>query len=212
MSRAARLRLLEHDVPPYSIDIMNKEPFPVLIGYARTSTDDQLASLEAQVAALRAEGCEKLFRERVSSAAERDQLEAALDRAREGDTLVVTTMDRLARSAQHLLEIVEGLERKGVALRLLDFEGHKVDTHSRQGRLLLTMFAAFAQFEREAMLERQRDRIAEAGADGRRKGRKPTAMAKADEVRALAADGVGPSEIARKLGIGRTSVHRVLHG
>src|ERR1700722_16274620 len=129
MSRAARLRLLEHDVPPYSIDIMNKEPFPVLIGYARTSTDDQLASLEAQVAALEAEGCEKLFRERVSSAAERDQLEAALDRAREGDTLVVTTMDRLARSAQHLLEIVEGLERKGVALRLLDFEGHKVDTH-----------------------------------------------------------------------------------
>src|ERR1700722_2416825 len=126
MSRAARLRLLEHDVPPYSIDIMNKEPFPVLIGYARTSTEDQLAGLEAQVAALEAEGCEKLFRERVS--AERDQLEAALDLAREGDTLVVTTMDRLARSAQHLLEIVEGLERKGVALRLLDFEGHKVDT------------------------------------------------------------------------------------
>jgi DNA invertase Pin-like site-specific DNA recombinase len=75
------------------------------------------------------------------------------------------------------------------------------------------MFAAFAQFEREATLERQRDGNSEAGADGRRKGRKPTAMAKADEVRALAADGVvGPSEMARKLGIGRTSVHRVLHG
>jgi hypothetical protein len=65
-------------------------------------------------------------------------------------------MDCLARSARHLLKIVEGLDRKGVALRLLDFKGHKVDTHSRQGKLLLTMFAAFAQFEREAMLERQR--------------------------------------------------------
>ena len=105
-----------------------------------------------------------------------------------------------------------GLERKGVALRLLDFEGHKVDTRSRQGKLVLTMFAAFAQFERESMLERQPDGIAKAGAEGRRKGRKPTAMARADEVRALAADGVGPSEIARKLGIGRTSVHSVLHG
>jgi DNA invertase Pin-like site-specific DNA recombinase len=107
----------------------------MLIGYARTFTEDQ--GFEAQVAALEAEGCEKLFRERVSSASERDQLEAALDWAREGDTFVVTTMDRLARSAQHLLEIVESLERKRVALRLLDFAGHRVDTHSRQGKLVL---------------------------------------------------------------------------
>jgi DNA invertase Pin-like site-specific DNA recombinase len=184
----------------------------MLIGYARDSTEDRPASLETQVAALQAEGCEKLFRERVSSTSQRDQLLASLDWSREGDTLVVTTMDRLARFSQHLLEIVMGLERKGVALRLLDFEGHKVDTRSRQGKLVLTMFAAFAQFERESMLERQPDGIAKAGAEGRRKGRKPTAMARADEVRALAADGVGPSEIARKLGIGRTSVHRVLHG
>ena len=183
----------------------------MLIGYARTSTEDQLAGLDAQVAALKAEGCEKLFRERVSAAAQREQLEVALAWAREGDTLVVTTMDRLARSAQHLLEIVEGLERKRVALRLLDFEGHKVDTNSRQGKLVLTMFAAFAHFEREVTLERQQEGTAKANVESR-KGRKPTAMAKADEVKALAADGVGPSEIARKLGIGRTSVHRVLHG
>jgi DNA invertase Pin-like site-specific DNA recombinase len=184
----------------------------MLIGYARNSKEDQLAVVDDQVAALRAEGCKKLFRERVSSASERDQLEAAMGWARAGDTLVATTMDRIACSSQHLLEIVEGLERKGVALRLLDFKGHKVDTHSRQGRLLLTMFAAFALFEREATLERQGDAIAKAGVDGRPKGGKPTAMAKADEVRALAADGVGPSEIARKFGIGRTSAHRVLHG
>ena len=183
----------------------------MLIGYARTSTEDQLASLEAQVAALEAEGCQKVFQERLSSVAQRDQLEAALDWAREGDTFVVATMERLARSAQHLLEIVEGLERKAVALRLLDFDGHKVDTHSRQGKLVLTMFAAFAQFERKSTLERRRKGNAKANVESR-KGRKPTAMAKADEVKALAADGLGPSEIARKLGIGRTSVHRVLHG
>ena len=144
--------------------------------------------------------------------AQRDQLEAALEFARDGDTFVVTKMDRLARSTQHLLEIVQGLENNGVALRILDFKGDKVDTHSPQGKLILTMFAAFAQFERELMLERQRDGIARAKPEGRYRGRKPTAMAKADEVKALAADGVGPSEIARRLGIGRTSVHRVLHG
>ena len=83
----------------------------MLIGYVRTSTEDQLAGLEAQVAALRVEGCERLFQERLSSAAERDQLEVALDCTREGDTLVVTTMGRLARSSQHLLEIVTGLPR-----------------------------------------------------------------------------------------------------
>jgi DNA invertase Pin-like site-specific DNA recombinase len=121
-------------------------------------------------------------------------------------------MDRLARSTQHLLEIVQGLEKKDVALRILDFKGDKVDTHSPQGRPILNMFAAFAQFERELMLERQRDGIAKAKAEGRYKGRKPTAMAKADEVKALVAEGVGPSEIARRLGIGRTSVHRIRVG
>jgi DNA invertase Pin-like site-specific DNA recombinase len=184
----------------------------MLIGYARTSTVEQLAGLEAQVAALKREGCKKLFQERISSVAQRAQLEAALDFAREGDTFVVTKMDRLARSTQHLLEIVQGLEKKGVALRILDFKGDKVDTHSPQGKLILTMFAAFAQFERELMLERQRDGIAKAKAEGRYKGRKPTAMAKADQVKALLADGVGPSEIARRLGIGRTSVHRIRVG
>jgi DNA invertase Pin-like site-specific DNA recombinase len=183
----------------------------MLIGYARTSTEEQEAGLEAQLAALKAEECEELFRERVSSVGQRDQLEAALKFARKGDTFVVTKMDRLARSTQHLLEIVEGLEKKGVALRILDFKGDKVDTHSPQGKLILTMFAAFAQFERELMLERQRAGIAKAKAEGKYKGRKATARAMADDVRKLKAEGVGPSEIAERLGIGRSSVHRILH-
>jgi DNA invertase Pin-like site-specific DNA recombinase len=120
-------------------------------------------------------------------------------------------MDRLARSTQHLLEIVQGLEDKDVALRILDFKGDRVDTHSPQGKLILTMFAAFAQFERELMLERQRAGIAKAKAEGRYKGRAPTARAKADQVKALAAEGTGPSAIAKQLGMGRSSVYRILH-
>jgi DNA invertase Pin-like site-specific DNA recombinase len=85
-----------------------------------------------------------------------------------------------------------------------------VDTHSAQGKLILTMFAAFAQFERELMLERQRDCIAKAKAEGRYKGRKPTARAKAADVRVLKGQGVGPSEIARRLDISRASIHRIL--
>jgi DNA invertase Pin-like site-specific DNA recombinase len=163
------------------------------------------------MAALKAEGCGELFQERVSSVGKRDQLEAALKFARKGDTFVITKMDRLARSTQHLLEIVEGLEKKGVALRILDFKGDKVDTHNPQGKLILTMFAAFAQFERELMLERQRAGIAKAKAEGKYKGRAPTARAQAKKVREMAANSVGPSAIAAQLGIGRSSVYRILH-
>ena len=182
----------------------------MLVGYARTSTSDQDAGLEAQRRDLDATGCTKVFEEKVSSVGQREQLELALDYVRDGDTLVVTKLDRLARSTGHLLEIVQLLERKGVALRILDFGGEAVNTSGPTGKLLLTVFAAFAQFEREMMLERQRDGIAKAKAAGKYKGRKPTARAKAREVRALRAEGVGGTEIARRLGIGRASVYRIL--
>ncbi|BBF68394.1 recombinase family protein [Sphingomonas bisphenolicum] len=93
----------------------------MLIGYARTSTVDQVAGLEAQEASLLATGCQKLFSEQASSVAQRDQLVAALDFVREGDTLVVTRLDRHARSTADLLGIVATLEAKQVALRILDF-------------------------------------------------------------------------------------------
>ena len=128
----------------------------LVIGYARTSTSDQQAGLEAQQRDLRAAGCRKIFSEQMSSIGTRAQLEAALDYCREGDTLVVTKLDRLARSARHLSELVDKLEANGVALRILDFSGNGVDTRGATGRLMLNMFAAMAQFEREMMLERQR--------------------------------------------------------
>lgn len=182
----------------------------MLVGYARTSTVGQEAGFEAQVRDLNYTGVEKIFQEQVSSVAERKQLEAALDFVRDGDTIVVTKLDRLARSTSHLLEIVDRLEAKNVGLRILDFGGSAIDTKSPTGKLTVTIFGAFGQFERELMLERQREGIAKAKAAGKYKGRKPTAMAKADEVRKLRLEGIGPTEISKRLSIGRASVYRIL--
>ena len=182
----------------------------MLIGYARTSTVEQVAGLEAQEVALGATGCTKLFAEQASSVAQRDQLDAALDFVREGDTLVVTRLDRLARSTADLLGIVSLLETKHVALRILDFGGSEVDTKSPTGRMLLTMFAAVAEFERAIMLERQRVGVARARAEGKYRGRAPTARRQAKRVVALHKSGMGASGIAAEIGISRASVYRVL--
>ncbi len=182
----------------------------MLVGYGRTSTAEQEAGLEAQERDLRAAGCEKVFAERVSSVGTRQQLEAALGYVREGDTLVVCKPDRLARSVGDLLAIVARLEARKVSLRVLSMGGSQVDTATPTGRLMLTMLGAVAEFERALMLERQREGIAKAKTEGRYKGRKPTARAKAEEVRRLAEQKVSPTEIAKRLGIGRASVYRVL--
>ena len=107
---------------------MGKRQDGPLVGYARTSTIEQQAGLEAQQRDLRTAGCRKIFSEQTSSVGTRAHLDAALDYCREGDTLVVTKLDRLARSARHLSELVDQLEAKGVALRILDFSGTAVDT------------------------------------------------------------------------------------
>ena len=177
----------------------------MLIGYARTSTLEQKAGLEAQIEALRAIGCEKVYQEQTSSVAARAQLRAAADFSREGDTLVVTKLDRLARSVRHLGEIVDELEGKKVGLRVLDLG---LDTSNATGKLMLNVLGAVAQFEREIMLERQREGIAKAKAEGRYKGRKPTARMKAGEVRQLLSAGITKREVAQRLGISERSVYR----
>ena len=147
------------------------------IGYARTSTIEQGASFEAQTKQLKAAGCDKIFKEQVSAVSpEREQLEAALDYAREGDVLVVTKLDRLARSVPHLCEIGQRLDAKGVGLKVLD---QAIDTTTPTGRLMFNMLGAIAQFERELIRERMMVGIAKAKAEGKYKGRAPTARAKA---------------------------------
>jgi DNA invertase Pin-like site-specific DNA recombinase len=187
--------------------LVRRSEVPLQIGYARSSTVDQEAGFQAQIKSLKAAGCEKVFSEKVSSVAQREQLEAALDYVRDGDTLVVTKLDRLARSVAHLVAIGEQLEAKGVALKVLE---QAIDTSTSSGRLMFNMLGAIAQFERELMLERQREGIAKAKAEGKYKGRAPTARAKAPQVLRLHSEGIGPTEIAKRIGIGRASVYRIL--
>jgi DNA invertase Pin-like site-specific DNA recombinase len=168
---------------------------------------EQQAGLDAQIRDLKGAGCEKTFSEQVSAVGKRPQLEAALDFIREGDTLVVTKLDRLARSTQHLLEVADRVKSKGADLCILNLGA---DTSTATGRLMFTVIGAVATFERELMLERQREGVARAKAEGKYKGRKPTARARAVEIRTLKAEGVRPVDIARRLSIGRASVYRIL--
>lgn len=179
----------------------------MLVGYARTSTLEQEAGLEAQLRDLQQLGCEKVFQEQASSVGRRTELERALEFLREGDMLVVTKLDRLARSVIHLGQIISTLEAKGVGLRILAMG---VDTNTPTGRLMVNVLASVAQFEREMMLERQREGVAKAKAAGKYKGRKPTARAKAAEIAKLRAEGRTMGEIATTLAIGKASVHRAL--
>ncbi len=179
----------------------------MIIGYARTSTIDQIAGLEAQIRELEASQCKKIFQEQVSSVAIRVQLEAALEFTREGDVLVVTKLDRLARSVADLMTLIQTLEKKTVGLRILNLG---MDTQTPTGKLMLTVLGGVAQFEREIMLERQLEGVAKAKAAGKYKGRKPLTDELRQEVVCLAAGGMAKTHIARQLKIGEASVYRIL--
>jgi DNA invertase Pin-like site-specific DNA recombinase len=179
----------------------------MLIGYARTSTLEQTAGLDAQLEELGKVGCEKVFQEQVSSIGSRGELQQALEFARESDTVVVTKLDRLARSVTHLGEILSRLDAKKVGLRILNLN---LDSTSATGKLMLNVMVSVAQFEREMMLERQREGIAKAKREGKYTGRKATARAKAGEIIKLIESGMGASQVATRLGVGRASVYRVL--
>lgn len=139
----------------------------MIIGYARTSTGHQEAGLEHQVLTLQNLGCEKIYQEQVSSIYDRDELKQAINSLQEGDTFVVTKLDRLARSVEHFIQISKILEAKKVNLRILDIG---LDSSSPTGKLILNIMAAVAQFEREVMLERQRIGIDKARREGRLRG------------------------------------------
>lgn len=179
----------------------------MLVGYARTSTYDQVAGFEDQVATLTQQGCDRIFKEQVSSVTKRPELERAIEFVREGDVFVVTKLDRLARSVVHLEQIKEELERKGVQLRILDLN---IDTATATGQLMLNLIGSIAQFERQMMLERQRAGVARAKREGKYKGRKPVAQLQRQEIKRLVAAGMTREQIASELGISARSVYRVL--
>ena len=179
------------------------------LGYARTSTIEQKAGFDAQIRDLEAAGAEKIFREQVSSVGDRPELERLLGILRLGDEVIVTKLDRLARSVANLIDINLTIEKAGATFRILAMG---MDTATPNGRLMVNVLGSVAQFEREMMLERQREGIAKAKADGKYKGRKALAPEKVAQVRAMHADKRRPTDIARQLGIGRTSVYRALRG
>jgi DNA invertase Pin-like site-specific DNA recombinase len=176
-----------------------------LIGYARVSSADQDCAI--QIAALKAAGCQPIRSEQVSGTSRdgRTELDAVLSFLRRGDTLVVTRIDRLARSLLDLENIVREIADSGAHLKALE---QPVDTSTPAGKAFLQMLGVFAEFETALRRERQMEGIAKAKAAGVYKGRRPSVPV--EEVKRLAADGVKPSEIAERLKVGRTSVYRAL--
>lgn len=178
----------------------------MLYGYARVSTIDQ--DLSVQKATLKAAGCDVIREEKVSGTSRkgRGELDTLLEFIRKGDTLVVTRIDRLARSIEDLQVIVRTLREKGADLMATE---QKVDTSTAAGKCFLDMLGVFAEFETNLRRERQMEGIARAKARGVYKGRKPSIDA--DEVRRLKEEeGLGATAIAKRLGIVRSSVYRVL--
>lgn len=179
----------------------------MLVGYARVSDHDQ--NIQAQIDRLGAQGCTQLYWEKQSGAKDvRHALESALEYVRSGDTLMVTRLDRLARSVSHLCRIGQTLERKQVALHVLD---QPIDTSTPAGKLFFHMLAAFAEFELSIRKEQQRAGIAHARASGKHIGasRKVTPE-RGDQIRALHAYGVPPGAIAHQFKLGRSTVYRAL--
>lgn len=177
-----------------------------LYGYARVSSNDQDFTLQEQ--ALRAAGCEVIRAEKVTGTSRtgRTELQVLLDFLRSGDTLVVTRIDRLARSIKDLQDIVFTLKEQGVTLKATE---QPIDTRSAAGKAFLDMLGVFAEFETNLRRERQIEGIAAAKARGVYRGRKPS-VDTAEIKRLRNGEKLGATEIARRLGIGRATVYRAL--
>ena len=179
-----------------------------VIGYARVSTADQNMSL--QLDALREAGVERVFRDQgvSGSTADRPGLVKCLDHLREGDVLTVWKLDRLGRNTQHVLAVVDELTSRGIGFRSIT-EG--LHTEGAMGKAMLTIMAAFAQLERDTMIERTRAGLAAAAANGRRGGRpRKVDGADAAKARSLRDKGIAASDIAKMLGVSRATIYRYL--
>ncbi|HEJ7970185.1 TPA: recombinase family protein [Serratia marcescens] len=177
-----------------------------LYGYARVSTNDQ--DLDLQIKTLRAAGCEIIRAEKASGSSRdgRTELQLLLDFLRPGDTLMVTRVDRLARSIKDLQDIVHALNEEGITLKATE---QPVDTRTAAGKAFLDMLGVFAEFETNLRRERQLEGIAAAKARGVYRGRKPS-IDPAEVYRLYMDEKMGATAIARQIGIGRASVYRVL--
>jgi DNA invertase Pin-like site-specific DNA recombinase len=176
-------------------------------GYARASSTDQDVSI--QLAALKKADCEIVRSEKVSGTSRngREELRLLLEFIRKGDTLVVTRIDRLARSIGDLQDILRELKAKGAALEATE---QPINTNTSTGKMFCDLLGVFAEFETNLRRERQMEGVAKAKAEGKYKGRKPSLPV--DEIRKLKGKGLGVTDIADRLGISRMSIYRVLKG
>jgi DNA invertase Pin-like site-specific DNA recombinase len=177
------------------------------LGYARVSTTDQ--NLDAQLDALTANGCDRIWSEKASGAKDdRAELAALLDHARQGDVFVCTKLDRVARSVPHLVGLGETLRSRGIDLVVID---QGIDTSTPHGKLMFHMLAAIAEFERDLIRERTRAGLAAARARGRTGGRPVKCTPdKVAAARVLIAGGVTITDAAKQLGLSRATLHRHL--
>jgi len=176
------------------------------IGYCRVSTAEQ--NMTAQLELLWKAGCKEIFEEKISgSNIKRVELRKMLDYIRKGDTVVVTKLDRLARSTKDLLSIAEEIKSKRAEFEVLNIH---LDTKSPTGKLMLTMLGAIAEFERGIMLERQREGISIAKEEGKYKGRKPIEEAKLLQVQDKISDGFSVSKAASEVGISRRAYYKAI--
>jgi DNA invertase Pin-like site-specific DNA recombinase len=182
----------------------------VLIGYARIATADQIDDLQAQTRDLRAAGAETVLTE-YGAIASRVAPPRSLASLCAGDVLIVTTADRLAASSANLIALAEELRRRGVDLVVLSLGGEVLDTRDATGERLLAILRGVAAWERAIAPERKRESMAATPAGGKYKGRPPTVARQGEAIRRMVAAGEKPIQVARKLGVGRSSVYRVLN-
>jgi DNA invertase Pin-like site-specific DNA recombinase len=182
----------------------------MILGYARVSTEGQ--TLDGQIAELKSVGCERIFQEKVSGArSDRKELAKLTAKLKTGDTLIVTRLDRLARSSRDLLNILHVLSEKGVAFRSLGDQW--ADTTTPHGRLMLTVLGGLAEFERSLIKVRTGEGRKRAMAEGVRFGRKPklTPYQKAEVIRRRAS-GETTTQLARSFGVSHATVSRMTAG
>ena len=176
------------------------------IGYLRPDIDRQ--NVQAHLAQLKSAGATKIFREQPAGAnRDKAQLDKLIADVRDGDAVVITSLDRIAHSTRNLLEIVERLTAAGASLKVIN---NGIDTSTSEGSIFRRHLEVITDFEKQVVRERQAEGIAKARKEGRYKGRKPTARAKTEDVLALNAQGLTRQKIADQLGIGVASVYRIL--
>lgn len=179
------------------------------IGYTRVSTKAQGESLDTQREVLKAAGCSKIFEDVISGAkSDRPGLFAALEYMRDDDVLVVTRLDRLGRTALDTLRTIDDMARRDLAVIIMKPE---LDTRSKEGKLMVAIMSGLAEFERDLLIERTREGVAHARAEGRVAGPKPKLSSEQVRLaRKAVVDGESVSSVARSLGVSRQTVYRAI--